>query len=66
LILDGIEYLVSSNSFDPVLRFIRSLIDEVSETQSVFLITVGPYTLKPQELKILEREMEKISSDENK
>lgn len=61
LVLDGIEYLVSSNSFDPVLRFIRRIIDDVSESQSVFLVTIGPYTLKPQELKILEREMEKIS-----
>ena len=61
LILDGLEYLVSSNSFDPVLRFIRRIIDDVSESQSVFLVAIGPYTLKPQELKILEREMEKIS-----
>jgi hypothetical protein len=61
LILDGIEYLVSSNSFDPVLRFIRRMIDDISESKSVLLVTIGPYTLKPQELKILEREMEKIS-----
>jgi hypothetical protein len=61
LVLDGIEYLISSNSFDPVLRFIRRIIDDVSESQSVLMFTIGPYTLKPQELKILEREMEKIS-----
>jgi rubrerythrin len=61
LILDGIEYLISSNSFDPVLRFIRRMIDDISESKSVLLVTIGPYTLKPQELKILEREMEKIS-----
>jgi hypothetical protein len=61
LVLDGIEYLISSNSFDPVLRFIRTIIDDVSESQSVLMFTIGPYTLKPQELKILEREMEKIS-----
>jgi rubrerythrin len=61
VVLDGLEYLVSSNSFDPVVRFIRRIIDDVSESQSVFLVTIGPYTLKPQEMKILEREMEKIS-----
>jgi rubrerythrin len=66
LVMDGIEYLVSSNGFDPVLRFLRKIIDDVSETQSVLLITIGPYTLKPQELKILEREMEKISYIEKK
>jgi rubrerythrin len=66
LVMDGIEYLVSSNGFDPVLRFIRKIIDDVSETKSVLLITIGPFTLKPQELKILEREMEKISYIEKK
>ncbi len=60
LILDGMEYLVSSNSFDAVLRFIRRLVDEVSESGSIFLVTVSPYTFKNIELKILEREMEKI------
>jgi archaellum biogenesis ATPase FlaH len=66
LVLDGIEYLVSSNSFDPVLRFMRRIIDDVSESQSVLLVTIGPYTLKPQEMKILEREMEKISYNDKK
>jgi rubrerythrin len=61
LLLDGIEFLVSSNGFDPVLRFIRTLIDDVSESQSVFLVAIGPDTLKNQEQNILEREMEKIS-----
>ncbi len=60
LILDGIEYLVSNNSFDAVLRFIRRIIDEVSESKNILMIAVGPYTLKERELKILEREMEKI------
>ncbi|UCG69915.1 MAG: DUF835 domain-containing protein [Thermoplasmata archaeon] len=64
LILDGIEYLISNNNFDAVLRFIRHLIDDVSESKSVFMLTVGPHTLKEQELKILEREMEKISYDD--
>jgi hypothetical protein len=64
LILDGIEYLISNNNFDGVLRFIRRLIDDVSETKSVLMVTVGPHTLKERELKILEREMEKISIDD--
>ena len=60
LILDGIEYLISNNGFDAVLRFIRNIVDDVSEGKSILLVTVGPYTLKDQELKILEREMRKI------
>jgi chromosomal replication initiator protein len=58
VVLDGLEYLTSNNSFDAVLRFLRRLIDEVSESDSLFLLSVSPKTLQEQELKILEREME--------
>ncbi|MCJ2555644.1 MAG: DUF835 domain-containing protein [Candidatus Thermoplasmatota archaeon] len=58
VVLDGLEYLISNNNFDAVLRFLRRLIDEVSESSAVFLLSVSPKTLREQELKILEREME--------
>jgi chromosomal replication initiator protein len=58
VVLDGLEYLISNNRFDAVLRFLRRLIDEVSESNSLFLLSVSPKTLQEQELKILEREME--------
>ncbi len=60
VMLDGIEYLVSNNSFDAVLKFVRRLLDAVSESRYVFLISLAPATLKDQELKTLEREMEVI------
>lgn len=58
VVLDGLEYLISNNNFDAVLRFLRRLIDEVSESSTFFLLSVSPKTLREQELKILEREME--------
>jgi len=60
VMVDGIEYLVSNNSFDAVLKFIRRLLDTISESQYVFIISLGPATLKDQELKMLEREMDVI------
>ncbi len=60
VMLDGVEYLVSNNSFDAVLRFVRRLVDTVSEGRFVFLISLGPATVKEQELKMLEREMEVV------
>lgn len=60
VLLDGIEYLVSNNSFDAVLKFVRRLLDTFSESRYVFLISLGPATLKEQELKVLEREMDVI------
>ena len=60
ILLDGIEYLVSNSSFDAVLMFVRRLLDAISESRYAFIISVGPATLKDQELKTLEREMEVI------
>ena len=62
VMLDGIEYLVSNNSFDAVLRFVRRLVDSVSEGHFRFLISLGPATVKEQELKMLEREMDVVRS----
>ena len=58
LLLDGLEYLVSNNSFEAVLKFVRRVVDSVSEGRSIFLVSLGPATLKDQELRMLEREME--------
>ncbi len=63
LLLDGLEYLVSSNSFEAVLKFVRRVVDSVSEGRSVFIISLGPATLKEQEVKMLEREMEILHFD---
>jgi chromosomal replication initiator protein DnaA len=60
VLLDGIEYLVSNNSFDAVLKFVRRLLDAFSESRYAFVISLGPATLKEQELRVLEREMEVV------
>lgn len=57
-LIDGLEYLISNNNFDAVLRFLRRLIDEISESDSIFLLSVSPKTLQERQLKILEKEME--------
>jgi archaellum biogenesis ATPase FlaH len=53
--------IISNNSFDAVLRFLRRLIDEISESDTIFLMSLTPETIDEQGLKILEREMEIIS-----
>ena len=58
VMLDGVEYLVSSSSFDAVLKFLRRLIDHTSESQFVLLASVSTKTMKEQEIKNLEREMD--------
>jgi chromosomal replication initiator protein DnaA len=58
VLLDGIEYLISNNSFDSVLKFVRRLLDAISESRYAFIVTLGPATLKDQELRVLERDMD--------
>lgn len=60
LLIDGLQYLISNTSFEGVLRFIRRLIDEFSESNSILMISASPGTLRPQDLSILERELETI------
>ena len=60
LLVDGLQYLVSNTSFEGVLRFIRRLIDDFSESNSIMMISVSPGTLTTQELSILERELETV------
>ena len=61
IVLDGIQYLASNTNFDAVLRFLRSLVDEVSESKCVFAVSLSPQTMKEQETSILEREMEVLN-----
>jgi hypothetical protein len=56
LLLDGLEYLISNNTFNSVLRFIRRLIDKISESEAILLIGASQGALQDQELKLLEKE----------
>jgi len=61
VVLDGVQYLVSSTNFEAVLRFLRSLIDEISESNAILALSLSPETMKQQEISILEREMEVLN-----
>lgn len=58
ILLDDIQYLVSNTTFEGIVRFIRSVVDEISETPSIFIVSVNEESLNPQDRSILEREME--------
>ncbi len=61
ILIDGIEYLVSNATFDAVLKFLRALVDAVSESSVVLLVSLSAETLEDQEIKTLERELEVLS-----
>ncbi|MFO7992466.1 MAG: DnaA/Hda family protein, partial [Thermoplasmata archaeon] len=58
--LDGLEYLISNTNFDACIQFVRHIIDSISETDTILLITISPGALEKRQVRILEREMEVV------
>lgn len=58
VLLDDLQYLISNTNFEGVIRFVRTIVDEVSEREAIFIVSLNPESLKAQERSILEREME--------
>ncbi|MFQ6013263.1 MAG: DnaA ATPase domain-containing protein [Thermoplasmata archaeon] len=61
LMLEGLEFLKSSNSFEAVLKFLRRLVDEIAESEFIFLLTLNPSTWEERDLRTLESEAEVVN-----
>ncbi|MEW6070626.1 MAG: DUF835 domain-containing protein, partial [Candidatus Thermoplasmatota archaeon] len=57
ILLVGLEYLLSNNSFRSVLKFLQLLKDQVAIYNSVLLLPLAPPTVSDRELKLLEKEL---------
>lgn len=62
ILLDGIEYLITQNNFEEILRLIQSLNDMVSISSAIFIIPIDASTISTQQMHLLEREMSEITS----
>ena len=60
ILLDGLEYLISHTSFEATIQFVRHIVDTISETKSIFLLTASPSALEERHISILRRELEVI------
>lgn len=60
VLLDGLEYLVTNNDFNKVLRSIDQINDHIVQSHAVMVIPVDPRAFDQKELALLERNMEKI------
>ena len=58
--LDGVEYLVSNNGFDPILRLLHALNDKITVSDAVLLVTMDEQTLAPREMRILEKDFDRV------
>ncbi len=57
VLLSGVEYLISQNGFQKVLKLLQHVNDKIAVTDSVLITTISPLTLSEQDLKMLEKEM---------
>ncbi len=62
VILDGLEYLISLNTYDRMLQFMHQLRDVVITNNSVLFVPIDPKTLSERELALLERNLEPIAA----
>ncbi len=63
LLVDAVEYLVSNNNFQIILRAIERLNEVVMQSNSRMIISLDPRTLEMNEVAVLERNMEVIESN---
>jgi predicted hydrocarbon binding protein len=60
VLLSGLEYLISQNSFASVLKFVQLLRDQIAIHNAILLAPISPLTVEERELKLIEREFEII------
>ena len=58
--LEGVEYLISNNGFDPILRLLHALNDKITVSDSLMLVTMDEQTLAPREMRILEKDFDQV------
>jgi len=59
IFMDVFEYLYSQNGFGPLLRVFEKVVDRIATTDYIFLLLVDPDFIKPEELILLEKLLEK-------
>jgi predicted hydrocarbon binding protein len=57
VLISGMEYLISQNSFSKILKFIQLLNDNVAVNGGILLLPVSTETLNQKDVRLLEREL---------
>ncbi len=66
ILLSGMEYLITHNTYRSVLKFIQLLNEQIAIHDATLLVPISPETLDKQDLKLLEREMVVFKPPEKK
>ncbi|MDI6855276.1 MAG: DUF835 domain-containing protein [Candidatus Thermoplasmatota archaeon] len=62
--LEGLEYLITHNDFEKVLRLVDDLSEKTALSKSRLILSVTPETLEEKQLALLERNLESIEVEE--
>lgn len=57
ILLNGIEYLITHNNFNSILKFLQVVHEQIAMTNSILLLPIDPDTFDKQNLKLIEREL---------
>jgi two-component system cell cycle response regulator len=57
ILLEGLEYLISQNSYQIILHFVQLINDKIMLSNSTIMIPIDPLVLTERELHLLERDM---------
>ncbi|MCQ5375969.1 MAG: DUF835 domain-containing protein [Methanomassiliicoccales archaeon] len=60
VMIDGIEYIISNNPIDRVLKMLFAIKDDVIVMKSILIVPLDPDVLEERHLSILEKEFERI------
>ncbi len=58
VMIDGLEYMISLNTYDRMLQFMHQLRDLVVTNESILVVPMDPRTVTERELALLERNLE--------
>jgi hypothetical protein len=61
---DGVEYMVATVGFIPVLKFLRDLQEAVAIRKAIFIIPINPRALEEKEMALIERDLKEIYPEE--
>jgi len=62
VILDGVEYLISQNSYDRILHFIHQIRDMIIISEGTMIMPMDSRVVSEKELAFLERNLEVLDS----
>jgi hypothetical protein len=56
ILLEGLEYLVTQNNYQSILRFMQYIYDKVAVSRSVMMLSLNPLAFDLRDIRMLKRE----------